>query len=225
MWGRIKGMTSMPQAGAAEHVTRRPWKAPMPGLDDVLRSAWMSLGGSDVRRFWSETWVNHAHLLEEMVGVVRAARPAPLVEVDDGWRPDRDFSVAVGRWGWLHVQALVEEHAQGRCLMRVRSRLSVSAVGTMQAMAITATMTLASLVLMSIHWRSGSALAVLAMAVVATRTAWQTTRAAAVLDRALDRVVHDAGMITLHRHRSGERPAPAAPITGAAEGIQAAPGA
>ena len=57
--------------------------------------------------------MDHTQLLTEMVGVLRAARPAPPVEVDEGWRPDRDFSVAVGRWGWLHVQALVEEHAEG----------------------------------------------------------------------------------------------------------------
>ena len=55
----------------------------------------------------------HATLLTEIIGVLRAARPAPVVDVDEGWRPDRDFSLAVGRWGWLHVRALVEEHAAG----------------------------------------------------------------------------------------------------------------
>src|SRR4029079_9122170 len=134
MWGRIKGMSSMPQAAKAEHITRRPWKAPMPGLADVLRSVKLGLGSTDVRAFWSEHWIDHAHLLGEVVGGVRAARPAPDVEVDDGWRPDRDFSIRVGRWGWLHVQALVEEHAKGKCLMRVRSRLRVSGIGTLQAL-------------------------------------------------------------------------------------------
>ena len=27
--------------------------------------------------------------------------------------PDRDVRLAIGRWGWLHVRTLVEEHAAG----------------------------------------------------------------------------------------------------------------
>ena len=226
MWGRIKGMSSMPLVTAAEHITRRPWKAPVPGLRDILRSVRLGLGRPDARAFWSETWVDHAHVLTEMVGVLRAARPAPPVEVDEGWRPDRDFSVGVGRWGWLHVQALVEEHAGGKCLTRVRSRLRASAVGTLQALTMAVVLTATSLALMSIHWRSGSALAVLALAIIAARTAWETTRTAAVFDRALAHVVEAAGMIPLHEGRPGPVEVDATPLPPAApEGYQAARGA
>jgi hypothetical protein len=225
MWGRIKGMSSMPQATRAEHITRRPWKAPLPQLDDIIRSARLALGGIDVRRFWSEAWVDHTHLLNEMVGVVRAARPAPPVEVDDGWRPDRDFSVAVGRWGWLRVQALVEEHAQGKCLMRVRSRLRVSGRGTLQALTVALGLTAISVALMSVHWRSGSALAIIAMAVIVARIAWQTTHAAAVFDRALMQVVEAAGMMPID-DRPGPAEADPSPLApGPQEGYQPAQGA
>ena len=212
MWGRIKGMSSMPQAAKAEHITRRPWKAPMPGLADVLRSVKLGLGSTDVRAFWSEHWIDHAHLLGEVVGVVRAARPAPDVEVDDGWRPDRDFSIGVGRWGWLHVQALVEEHAKGKCLMRVRSRLRVSGIGTLQALTTALVLIGATIGLMSVHWRTGSAIGSLALLLLATRTAWQTTRSVAVLDRALARVIQTAGMIALPQNRPGSAPAAATPL-------------
>jgi GT2 family glycosyltransferase len=225
MWGRIKGMSSMPQATKAEHITRRPWKAPLPQLDDIGRSARLVLGAIEERRFWSECWVDHTHLLNEMVGVVRAARPAPPVEVDDGWRPDRDFSVAVGRWGWLHIQALVEEHAQGKCLMRVRSRLRVSGRGTLQALTVALSLTAISVALMSVHWRSGSALALIALAVIVARTAWQTTHAAAVFDRALTQVTEAAGMMPID-DRPGPAEADPSPLApGPQEGYQPAQGA
>jgi hypothetical protein len=225
MWGRIKGMASMPQATAPEHITRRPWTAPWPRTADVLRTVRLGLGRTDVRGFWSETWVDHARLLTEMVGVVRAARPAPVVEVDEGWRPDRDFSIAVGRWGWLHVQALVEEHAKGKCLTRVRARLRVTFIGSLQAMTTAAVLTGATLAMMSMRVDVGSALGGLAVLVVAARSAWQAVRTVAVFDRALARVVTDAGMIPLPQSPSGVSPSAAAPVApGAAEGVTAAPG-
>ena len=94
--GRIRGMVSPPIASAPEHVTRRPWKAPLPSLRDAVRTARMAVGREDAREYWSEGWVAHGPLLTELIGIVRASRPAPLVEVDEGWRPDRDFSMSVG---------------------------------------------------------------------------------------------------------------------------------
>ena len=35
------------------------------------------------------------------------------IDVDDGWSRERDVSVSVGRWGWLDLRALIEEHAGG----------------------------------------------------------------------------------------------------------------
>ena len=157
--------------------------------------------------------------------MVRAARPAPPVEVDDGWRLDRDFSVAVGRWGWLHVQALVEEHAQGKCLLRVRSRLRVSGRGTLQALTVALALTASSVALMSVHWRSGSALAIVAMAIIVARTAWQTTQAVAVFDRALTQVVEAAGMTPID-DRPGPAEADPSPLSaGTQGGYQPAQGA
>jgi hypothetical protein len=224
MWGRIKGMSSMPQATAAEHVTRRPWKAPLPGLADILRSVRLGLGGTDLRAYWSESWVDHTHLLNEMVGVVRAARPDPPVEVDE-WRPDRDFSLAVGRWGFVHVQVLVEEHAQGKCLMRVRSRLRARASGMVRALALALTLTASSLALMSVHWRSGSALAIIAAAIVVARTAWQTMQAATVFDRALAQVVDAVGMMPIHNRPEPAEADRASLSPEAQEGYQPAEGA
>jgi hypothetical protein len=224
LWGRIRGLASMPQAVAPEHVSRRTWKAPWPRLHDAVRAARLWLGRSDERAFWSETWVPHTHVLGELVGEARAARPASLVDVDEGWRPDRDFSVAVGRWGWLHVQALVEEHPRGTCLLRVGTRLRLSVLGTLQVLTMAVAITGASIALMSVHWRSGSALALGALALVTARTAWQTARTAALFDRTLLRVVEAAGLVPLAAGRpSANEGAPAA-TPDAQEGYHAARG-
>jgi O-antigen biosynthesis protein len=134
VYGRVRGMWSPPEAVALAHVTRVPWKAPVPSLQDALRSALLLLGGSAQRTFWSERWVSHSALLTEVAGVLRAARPARPIEVDDGWRASRDLSIAVRRWGWLHLRALIEEHADGRCLLRVETRMGPSFLGAVQTL-------------------------------------------------------------------------------------------
>ena len=195
--GRIRGMVSPPIASAPEHVTRRPWKAPLPGLRDAARTARLALGGEDTREFWSETWVAHGPLLTELIGIVRASRPAPLVEVDEGWRPDRDFSMSVGRWGWLHVRTLVEEHAQGRCLFRVGSRLRLSAEGVLRAVGTTAVFAVTGMTVTSLQLVSGQVVAAVAFGGIALRAAWQATRAVAVFDRALRQGAEGAGLIPI----------------------------
>ena len=86
---------------------------------DVL----LLLGKSLHRRFWSETWTSGDTLLTQVVEHLRAFRFGRGIHVDDGWRADRDISVALGPWAWAHVQALVEDHGAGRCLVRTRLQL------------------------------------------------------------------------------------------------------
>ena len=195
--GRFRGL-SQPEAVAPQHVTRHPWKTPMPGPSDAVSAARLVTRGGAERAFWSESWASQPTLLSELVGVLRASRPAPRVDVDDGWQPDRDLSLAIGRWGWLQVGMLVEEHAGGACLCRVRTRLRPSFNGTLRGLALAAVLaggTAASLALYTPP--AGVLVAALAGVAIATRTAWQTTRAIAVLDRALTHVTTAAGFIRL----------------------------
>jgi GT2 family glycosyltransferase len=196
--GRIRGLSSLPQAVAPQHVTRHPWKTPVPSLRDACASARLFWGRGTALSFWSESWVSHTALLTELAGVLRASRPAYLVDVDDGWRVDRDLSLAVGRWGWLHVRTLLEEHDRGRCLFRVRTHLRPSFVGTVQGLTVAVLLAGGTSAAMALHRPSVSvAVLVAAVAVIAARTAWQATRAAATLSRALGRVTTDAGMLPL----------------------------
>jgi hypothetical protein len=196
--GRLRGLSSLPRVVAPKHVTRHPWKTPVPSLRDACASVRLFTGSGTERSFWSELSVLHTALLTELAGVLRASRPAQLVDVDDGWRSDRDLSLAVGRWGWLHVRTLLEEHERGRCLFRVRTRLRPSVVGTVQGLTLAVLLAGGASAAMALHRPSVSVgVLVGAVAAIAARTAWQATRAAATLSRALVRVTSDAGMLPL----------------------------
>ena len=192
--GRVRGL-SQPEAVAPQHVTRHSWKTPVPTPRDALFAARLLARGGAEQAFWSAAWTSHTTLLTELVAVLRASRPAQRVDVDDGWRPDRDLSLGIGRWGWLHVRTLVEAHEGGACLFRVRARLRPSFVGTLRGLTLAVLLaggTGASLALYTPP--VGLVVAAVASAAIAARVAWQATRAAAVLNRALNHVTTAAGL-------------------------------
>ena len=105
-----------------------PQPADSPGRDAQTRVR-LLMGGRVEDRFWSERWVGGHALLEKMTDWLRSSRVADVIEIDDGWRPHRDISVAVGRWAWLDLRFLVEDHAGGRCLLRVATHARVTRAG------------------------------------------------------------------------------------------------
>ena len=141
-WGRVRGFLSPPGE-------RRP--APTHGFepdtlignpsfrDPAVRD--LSVGNLRIRdrrravrlarrrrvedRFWSERWTARPDLLAR---IARGLRGAPVgfgVETDDGWQR-YDFRIHFARWGRLDLLTILEEHAQGRCLLRTRMRLRMS---------------------------------------------------------------------------------------------------
>jgi GT2 family glycosyltransferase len=203
--GNLRGL-SLSQGVAPQHVTRHPWKTPVPAPRDARAAAHLLAGGGTAWSFWSEAPMAQTTLLTELVGVLRASRPATQVHIDDGWRSDRDLSMAIGRWGWLHVETLVEQHEGGCSLFRARARLHPSLAGMVQGLILAVLVaggTSASVVL----YRPAVSVVVSALAVAAIvlRAAWQATRAVAILDRAVARVASAAGMLPL--------PLPATPAT------------
>jgi hypothetical protein len=79
--------------------------------------------------YWSERWINRPDLLTRLVGALRAAGVGPSIEVDDGWQPARDVSVSAGRWAWLDLRTLVEDHGSGKVLVRLASRVRLTPIG------------------------------------------------------------------------------------------------
>jgi len=217
--GRIRGLASAPLDVASAHVTRLPWHMPAPTLVHAVAAARMFLGRTIERRFWSETWVSRPALLTELLGVLRASRPTQLVDVDDGWRPDRDLSLTIGRWGWLHVRTLVEVHDHGRCLLRVATRVRPSFLGVVRGgLLLAAVLGLDSAATALSLTHPALVLVVLAALAVGTaRAAWRAARTVAVFDRALSRVTSDAALVPL-----GARATPATRAAGP-KGFEAAP--
>jgi GT2 family glycosyltransferase len=195
--GNLRGL-SLSQGVATQHVTRHPWKLPVPALRDARASARLIAGGTTDWSFWNEAPTPQTALLTELVGVLRAARPAAHVHIDDGWHADRDLSLAIGRWGWLHVETLVEEHERGCSLFRARARLRPSLAGLVQGLTLAVLIAGGAGASMLIYHPSVSGtVSALAIAAIMLRAAWQATRAVAVLDRALAVVTSAAGLRTI----------------------------
>ena len=197
MRGRARGMWTRPQVVAPVPVTPQASTITVPSFRDARGAVLLLLGGSVERSFWSESWVAHPALLTELADVLRASRSSLVVDVDDGWRADRDVSLACGSWGWLHVRALVEEHSDGRCLARVGTHLRPSLAGTVQALALAVPLVMVSSAALALRWPLVNAVALMATVAIGARATWQTTQARTVLDRALTRVAAVRGMALL----------------------------
>jgi GT2 family glycosyltransferase/sugar lactone lactonase YvrE len=191
--GRIRGMWSPPQTIDPARAIRLTWKAPIARLSDILASARLLIGGAPQERFWSETWTSSDALLTELTGLLRAARPARAVRVDDGFRADRDLSVSVGKWGWLDVRSLIEEHGGARCLLRVALRLRVTVLGVALALSLLLALLLARTIVL-VEWPWGSIGFAVAVALVAGRAAWQTSSAVSATRAAVERAAVTVGM-------------------------------
>ncbi|MBI2834078.1 MAG: glycosyltransferase, partial [Acidobacteria bacterium] len=126
--GRIRGRLA-PAHSSAPDVAAMPARFSTGALRET-GSTLLALGGARrERRFWSETWTSADTILRRMVLALRSSRCIRGIDVDDGWRLDRDVSVAVGVWAWLDVRVLVEEHCGGKCLGRVRTQMRLTLLG------------------------------------------------------------------------------------------------
>ena len=119
-WGRLRGAMSPPE------VVRNPanGRRTAPPTAGAVRDLWAAVSRrTPARRYWSETWVAAETLLGELTARLERTREVRTVETDDGWQADRDIRVGLNRWGRLDLRALVEEHSEGRCLVRIAGRL------------------------------------------------------------------------------------------------------
>jgi GT2 family glycosyltransferase len=185
--GRVRGMLTSPESELAHEATpRRPaWGE----LRDALACL---VPRRQALSFWSETWLAREALLTRTVERVRSTRIATALEVDDGWHGTRDVSLQLGRWGRLDMQMLVEEHAQGKVLVRIARRLRVTPFFALSV----ASLIIAILTLLGTS--SGGWL--LAAPMVLTvglmiRALWYAGGAVSLADRVVTHVLLDAGAI------------------------------
>ena len=140
-------------------------------------------------------------------GLLRASRPARAVQVDDGFRADRDLSVSVGKWGWLDVRSLLEEHGGARCLLRVGLRLRLTMLGVALALSVLLALLLARTIVL-VEWPWGSVGLAVAVTLVVGHAAWRTSSAVSATRAAVERAAITVGMTPIRlRTRPRSRPA------------------
>src|SRR5262249_59474692 len=72
--------------------------------------------------FWSETWIDVRALLTLVADRLRRQRAFRYIELDSGWWEDRDLTIVNRLRCRVDIRALVEDHGEGRCLCRLRTR-------------------------------------------------------------------------------------------------------
>jgi GT2 family glycosyltransferase len=194
--GRIRGVLSPPEVAVAvaePQTSRRPW----PSLSELRRSLVLITGSVIEDRFWSETWTSADRVLSQLTDWLRKSRAVRSIEVDEGWSDDRDVSVLAGRWAWLDVRALVEEHAGGKVLLRISTHLRPTSFGVVSASGLGVALLVAATYGLALRYRSVGAIAAAAAVLLILFVVWRTSQTFAVVRRGIARVTVQEGMLAM----------------------------
>jgi DNA-binding beta-propeller fold protein YncE len=200
--GQIRGIFSPPEV---RHPVPRQQtsRGPMPSLREARRALLLICGGVAEDRFWSETWTSGDRVLSSITAWLRGSRAVRTIEIDDGWAHNRDVSVLVGRWAWLDIRALVEEHEKGKTLLRVGTYLRPTSFGIASAVLLGAAMLAAAVTGVALRWPPAGALAAAFSLAVAAYTAWRTAQTAAIASRGIAAVASERNMATMKPGAAG----------------------
>lgn len=197
-YGRLRGLRTPPR--------RRPSESLQGDVDELAAAGptlWstlrLSVGRSVEVRFWGERWVGADVLLRKLTERLRDSPAVRVVEIDDGWRLHRDFSVLCGSWLWLDLRALVEEHRAGRCLVRVATTARLTRLGyVVSGLAVAAAVVLGGAGVLLDEPRASVAAGCL-LATLGATCLTRVWRGVVVLRDVVSRVVADAGLVPMRR--------------------------
>jgi DNA-binding beta-propeller fold protein YncE len=196
VWGIIRGILSPPEVALpqAEPQTSR---GPTPSIREAGRALLLGAGSVAEDRFWSESWTSAQGVLTDLVDWLRRSRAVRRIEVDEGWSLDRDVSILVGRWAWVDLRALVEEHASGKVLLRISTYLRPTTIGVVTLVGLAAVLVAATVAGVALRYPlAGATASVLAVATVSFG-AYRIAQAAAILNRGVQAVTVGRGMTGL----------------------------
>ena len=196
VWGIIRGILSPPEVAlpAAEPQTSR---GPTPSLREAGRALLLGAGSVSEERFWSETWTSADRVLTDLVDWLRRSRAVRRIEVDEGWSLDRDVSILVGRWAWVDMRALVEEHASGKVLVRISTYLRPTTVGVVTSVALAAVLFASTAAGVALRYPLYGATAALLGVVTVIFAAYRIAQAVAILNRGVQAVTVKRGMTAM----------------------------
>ena len=163
------------------------------------------LGGATEDRYWSANWTNTERVLIQLLDWLRKSRAVSVIEIDEGWAHDRDISVLAGRWAWLDIRALVEEHANGRALMRVNMYLRPTSVGLVSSALFAVAVFVATGAGLALRWPLAGIIGAAFTIAVTVAAVWRTAQATAIVQRAVSEVADASQML---RMKSARAPVP-----------------
>jgi GT2 family glycosyltransferase len=194
--GQIRGMLSPP---AVSMPTAEPQtsKGPRPSLREAGRGLALLAGTVIEDCFWSEAWTSADRVLSQLTDWLRRSRAVRSIEIDDGWSSDRDISIIIGRWGWIDVRVLAEEHGGGKTLVRFGTQLRPTTFGVVMAVGLGAGLIVAVAAGMTLRWPfAGAATAAMALFIIGFMV-WRTAQTTAIVRRAVQRVATNQLMVAL----------------------------
>ena len=202
--GQVRGVLRPPAAAqpVGEPQTSR---GPRPSVSEAWRALLLLAGSVTEDRYWSEQWTTTDRVLAQLSDWLRRSRAVHTVDIDEGWYDDRDVSVLAGRWGWIDVRALVEEHGSGKSLLRVSTHLRPTSLGTVSVLVLAAALTASAVTGVALRWPPAGALAAALSLALALFAAWRTAQTTATVQRGISAVAIGQGMV---RIKSGPARAP-----------------
>ena len=208
--GRVRGYLLAPRGHrtAPRQATEIPTHIPAPPrLGAALRSLRLVIGASTQACYWSERSISVGSLLAKLADWLRLSRSVDAIDIDDGWRSDRDLSVAIGPLVWLDLRAVMEDHGGGTCLLRVETRARATRLGGVLAGAFGMAVAITTLGALGGSGAGVAGGAFLALALPAAL--WRVVRTASVLREALGKVTAELQMTPLRSRHPGPGPAAA----------------
>jgi GT2 family glycosyltransferase len=194
--GRIRGVLSPPEV-ALPPVAPQTSRGPRPSLAEAWRALLLVSGSVTEDRFWSESWTSGDRVLSRFTDWLRRSRAVRTIEIDEGWSDDRDVSVFVGRWAWLDVRALVEEHGAGKALVRVGMHLRPTMFGVVAALGLGIALLVGAAAGVAYRFPlAGTAVAAATVALI-TFLLWRTAQATAIARRGIHHVTVGSGMVAM----------------------------
>jgi O-antigen biosynthesis protein len=205
--GRIRGVLSPPTLEVPSATQPQTSRGPRPSPAEAWRALQLIAGNVTEDRFWSESWTTADRVLMQLTEWLRCSRAVRSIEIDEGWSDDRDVSVFVGRWAWLDVRALVEEHGGGRSLVRISTHLRPTTFGIVAALgiggALLAGATSGAAILAAAasgtlrSWRIAGTLVSSLTVMLIVGVLWRTAQTTAIVRRGIARVTLGAGMVSM----------------------------
>ncbi len=199
--GQIRGVLSPPEV-VLPPGERQMRRGARPSLAEAGRALLLVSGSVTEDRFWSESWTSADRILARLAEWLRRSRAVRTIEIDEGWSDDRDVSVFVGRWAWLDVRALVEEHGGGKALVRLSTHLRPTTFGIVSALGLGVALLVGAATGVVLRWPLAGTLVAAFTLLLIMVVAWRTAQTTAIVRRGIAHVTEGTGMVAM-------RPGPA----------------